>query len=350
MQSGREAAEGLGLEGRASPPLPSSLSVSLFVSVSMSVSASVSVTLSVSLFLRPCLSLCLCLSLSLRLSVSMSLCLRPLSQYLSSVCVSVSLFSVSVCLSVSLSLSSLLEVACWPRSLTVQSWEVQSRAVVTTAQVWAKSAEAAGAQCTGGDGGQGEPLPLSQQTVGHRRAHSRLTPGADGLEFFLTGAKKSPVHPEGVGPLGFRVPASTRDLNPASQQQRYIPRFPRTACGSVPQIHRTSAGCRRKSEGTGSLGHTDTGQPVVQVQGEGKTARRSPGVSAPADKPFSPCVSPQMPPMPFSPACGARSTVTSPQLGHLDPGWLGSALCGLRPWLWLTGLLNRPSSNHSQML
>lgn len=106
---GGEAAEGLGLEGRASPPLPSSLSVSLFVSVSMSVSASVSVTLSVSLFLRPCLSLSASVSLSLCVSPSPCLSVSVLSLSISlRVCVSVSLFSLclglSLCFSVSLSL------------------------------------------------------------------------------------------------------------------------------------------------------------------------------------------------------------------------------------------------------
>ena len=108
---GGEAAEGLGLGGRVSPPLPSSLSVSLFVSVSMSVSASASVTLSVSLFLRLCLSLylCLLLSASLRLHVSLCLSVSVLALSISlCVCVSVSLFSLclglSLCFSVSLSL------------------------------------------------------------------------------------------------------------------------------------------------------------------------------------------------------------------------------------------------------
>lgn len=108
---GGEAAEGLGLGGRVSPPLPSSLSVSLFVSVSMSVSASASVTLSVSLFLRLCLSLYLCLFLSASLRLHVSLCLSVSVLALSislCVCVSVSLFSLclglSLCFSVSLSL------------------------------------------------------------------------------------------------------------------------------------------------------------------------------------------------------------------------------------------------------
>lgn len=112
---GGEAAEGLGLGGRVSPPLPSSLSVSLFVSVSMSVSASASVTLSVSLFLRLCLSLYLCLFLSLCVSpspcLSVSLCLCPRSQYFS-LCVCLSLSVLSLSRSVSLFLC-LFVSPCW---------------------------------------------------------------------------------------------------------------------------------------------------------------------------------------------------------------------------------------------
>ena len=185
---GGEAAEGLGLGGRASPSLPSSLSLSLCLCLSLrrslslplsvsvtlclsvppslslsdSVSFSLCVSLSpclsvslslfslsvclfvgarvfVSLFLRLGLSLSASVSFSLCVSVSMSLCISVsvLSLYVSLwLRVFVSLLSLCLGLSVSLFLClclclSLLEVACWPWSLTVQSWKGQARAVMT---------------------------------------------------------------------------------------------------------------------------------------------------------------------------------------------------------------------------
>lgn len=135
---------------------------------------------------------------------------------------------------------------------------------------------------------------------------------------------------------GSGVPASTRDLESSFPAAKvHSTSTPRTVCG-LWSLRSTglSAGCRRNLRGQG-WAHR---HGAACGSGTGRREDSKGGVlapPAPADKPFSPFlrVSLRCPPCPSLLPVVHVSTVTSPQLGHLDPGWLGSALgrCGLRP-------------------
>lgn len=138
---------------------------------------------------------------------------------------------------------------------------------------------------------------------------------------FLSGASETPAHLRGVCPSGFRAPASTLALNPASQQWGIPFHVHDTdSCGCRPLVSTgSSAGCCWDLKGLGPTGTQSPGSRWFRHRaavGCGQLARPEEGAVESwrllhrlVSPPLSPCVSPS----------DAASTLPSPSRAHFQP-------------------------------